>query len=562
MRPHINSAATRSFLLGLLRILCIQHAIRISFLTRQHDRYVINRGGCFIELPGRELVAISPRFVFPSVDRLPSVELTNLINQGHNGQAAHFICEPEKGEAFTPVDISELLDQLIEVMPCIEELPAMERYIGVRLCECRLVQPQELSRAVFLRRQGRTLGQILLSRGECTWQEMLGICLDAHKPSDLDPQEPRPLSCRVDWERIGEILITLGKITRTQLEWALKVKREGSQELGRILVSMGVCSKTDIQDCLRLQRAVREGQGAETSLLGDLLVAQGLLAEDALQQVLRDQQVGRQSLERILLSMGACTRQDIDRFVHANNWHSFEGSIDDFALGHWLLKVGATTGRQLEEALRIQERGRQLLGDMLVSQRLCTREQVDRALKIQSELRKSATAGAGKLGTLLIRAGKIDFATLDKVLSMQAIGRQPVGDILVGMGVCSPDDLRFALALQAKWREMNVPPRHLLGDMLLAKKLITPQGLADILPLHLEDRRPLGRVVIEAGLVSPEQIVELLLERERRQQEGFLRFLRLHVPELHSRWHSHEQALEQSGKAVLNKLAAWLTKRS
>src|SRR4029450_3956825 len=184
-RPNINPADTRSFPLGLLRILCAKPEGRISFLARQHDRYLINRNGCFIELPEKELVAISPRFVFPSVDRLPSVDLSSLINQGHGRNWAHFICEPETGARSTAVDISDLLDGLHEVMPWIEQLPTMERSMGGPLCECRLVQPQELSRAVFLRRQGRTLGQILLSRGDCTWQEMLGVCLNTHERADL-----------------------------------------------------------------------------------------------------------------------------------------------------------------------------------------------------------------------------------------------------------------------------------------------------------------------------------------------------------------------------------------
>ncbi len=564
-RPNFKFADTRSFPLSLLRILCLRHEVRISFTTRDNDRYLINRNGCFIELPDKELVAVSPRTVFGSVDRIPSVDLSDLVDQGHSERPAYFICEAVNGDrpgGGVAVEVADLLEDLHVVMPWIEELPPMERYVGMHACQCGLVQPQKLSRAVFLRRQGRTLGQILLSRSDCTWQEMLGVCLDTRRPSDLDPPEPRALASRIDWERIGEILITLGKITRTQLECALKAKREGSQELGRILIGMGACSKTDILDCLRLQQAAREVYGAETSLLGDILIAQGVISEASLQQALRDQQVGRQSLERILISMGACTQYDIDDFVRANNWHSFEIGIDDFALGHWLLKVATITSRQLEEALRIQERGRQMLGDLLVSVNLCSREQVDKALATQSDLRKGAIAGVPKIGMLLIRQGKLTFAMLDKTLSMQAFGRQPVGDILVAMAACSADDVNFALGLQARWRELHVAPQDLIGDLLLANKLISHQAFTDILPLHTEDRRSLGRVAIEAGLVSPEQVIEMLLERERRHQEEFLRFLRLMVPGLKPRKQGgHELSIEEPGKAVLNKLASWLTKR-
>jgi hypothetical protein len=563
-----DPAATQTLPLSLLRIWCRKREAWLSFTTHRKDRYLIGKQGYYIELPDATLAPVSPRVAFPVVERFPAVRLSDIEIQSQFGSSTYFVYVPDSGPRSgkpRAVELEDLALDLNQAMPWLDELDEVERYVAIRIYDSGLVSPHELGRAVSQRHGERTLGQTLLETGACSWEHMLAVCLDTRSPTKLDPPALRALGYRKEWELTGEILLALGKITRTHLESALKIKRDGSQALGEILTSMGACSQEDIEECLRLQKAVREHHGSGVGLVGQLLVSQGVISPGSLEEALRCQRVGRQSLEKILLSMGACTQRDIDGFVQANNWHSFQGEIDDIALGHWLVKLGTISRQQLDEALRIQTRGRQVLGEMLVSMRFCTNDDIEGVLQLQKDLRRNYASGLEKLGSLLIKQGKIDAATLDRALSIQSIGRQPIGAILVAMEACSADDVQLGLELQRVWRENSEPPGDRLGEVLIKCGALTYEALEKSLPLHLDTKQPLGRILVEQDLVAPEAVIDALVERDRRRQEHFRQYLKASLPEPPAPPVETTQAKRPTaeiGMAVLNRLTSWITKRS
>ncbi|MEM1367321.1 MAG: hypothetical protein AAGG02_04735 [Cyanobacteria bacterium P01_H01_bin.15] len=62
-------------------------------------------------------------------------------------------------------------------------------------------------------------------------------------------------------------------------------------------------------------------------------------------------------------------------------------------------------------------------------------------------------------------------------------------------------------------------PASRLGKILLRKKLLTPDQLAHFLNFQQSGtRQPLGEMLVNAGLISPEQLNEALQEQHWRRQ--------------------------------------------
>ncbi len=559
---------TQAVPLSLLRIWCRTRDAWLSFHNHSQDRFLIGKQGYFLELPDGSLTPFSPRVAFPDVERFPSVLIEDIEIQRQFGPSAYFIYVPDSGPRTGKpgtVNPDDLVCDLSATMPWLGDLDPLERYVAARLYDSGVVPPAELSRVVPLRRPGRTFGRTLIDTGLCGWEQMLAACLDSRSATRLDPPALRALGYRKEWELTGEILLSMRKITRTQLESALKIKRDGSQALGQILTSMGACSEEDIEEGLRLQKAVREDHGSGVGLVGQLLVSQGVISPIALDEALRNQKVGRQSMESILIAMGACRQRDVDDFTQSHKWHTFQGAIDDVALGEWLLKIGTISRQQFNEAMRMQTRGRQVLGEMLVSMKFCTTSDIERMIKLQKDLRESYASGVERLGGLLVKQGKLDLTTLDRALSVQSIGRQPIGAILVAMNPCDADDVTAALDIQADWRRRTYQPNDRLGDVLVASGVITPEELAKVLPLHMESKGPLGRILVEQELVAPEQVIDALLERDLQRQLEFQQFLEDSMPAPQDLQPVEPVETRRStaeiGKEVLSRLTSWVTKR-
>lgn len=499
----------------------------LSFKTVTKDRFLINPSGYYIELADGALTQISPRVTFPVWDRFPSVPLETLSVRKQYGDDAKFIAVPmivPREAEPNKVEIESLKEDPLLRMQFPEELSQMERYVLLRALETGLVSKTGFSKMVEMRARFKTIGSALIYGGICQWESLLGYCLDTRPPSRLDPPSLRTLIERREWELTGEILVALGKINRTQLEYALKIKREGSQALGQILTIMGACQQDDVDRCLKIQEEVKDLTGSEVALIGKLLVRQGIISENDLDDALRNQRIARQPLARILVSMGACTQRDIDGFARVSGV-SFQSEIDDVSLGNYLLKTDTISKIHLEEALRIQQRGRQVLGELLVSMGLCSALDIDNVIEFQREVRETHRSGVEKLGSILIHAGKVPPTKVEEAVKLQSIGRQPFGAIVVASGACTAEDVMLALDIQHKWRGRERPPGDRLGEVLVKQGIISETELEEPLLEHMREEKPLGRILIDRNICSPEQIIDALIERDHKRQYEFLEFV-------------------------------------
>jgi MshEN domain len=111
-------------------------------------------------------------------------------------------------------------------------------------------------------------------------------------------------------------------------------------------------------------------------------------------------------------------------------------------LGELLIEDKLVTRDQLEEALRVQGSVRAYLplGQILLMQGVLTRAQLTASLKRH---RKRA-----RLGELLVRAGHITPTQLEAALTRQQQKRQPLGATLVSLGYVTEETMREALCTQ------------------------------------------------------------------------------------------------------------------
>jgi hypothetical protein len=458
--------------------------------------------------------------------------LSQLVPRKQFGDDAYFISVPLRSQSRQEplkVTIDDIYQDPLENLQLDRPLVGLERYLLLRLIENGTVPLVELDRILQLRNQsGRSVGEIVINNGICHWEALLGQCLDIRPPSRLDPPNLRTIIERREWELTGEILFALDRINRTELEHSLKIKRDGQQALGQILTAMGACRSEDIAHCLNVQEQMKYADTEGIVLIGKLLVSQNIIRDEDLEEILWKQRVARQPLGRILVSMGACSQREIDQYESVNG--GFQQSIDEAAMGNYLVKTDTITHTQLEEALRIQQRGRQVLGEMLVTLGMCAETDIQKVVSLQKEVRDACRSGVQRLGDLLINQGKVPAHIVDEALRTQSIGRQPFGSILVALKACSGDDVNLALDIQHKWRARPKDPGDRLGEVLVRHKILTEAQLEAPLLRHMREEKPLGRILVEEGVCTPESIVGALIDRDQARQEQFSAYVRSHLP--------------------------------
>lgn len=536
---------SESFNLPLLRVWCRKKDAWLSFRTRSADRYFVNPYGYFVELPDEQLAQVTARVAFPLVNCYPSVHLSDLDVQSGFGSASYFVYALRDADVIgrpAEIKLSELRLELEQILPMAASLSPPERYVAIRVLEAGLLSEDVLGSIIRRLPPGRTLGQELVAGDLCRWEVMVGACLDTRSPAHFDPPSPNRTNFLREWELAGEILIAMGRISRSKLEYALRVKREGQRTIGEILTALGACSEDDIEKCLIIQNAVRETRGAEIGLIGDLLVRRGILTQEQLTQALGRQRISGQPLASILLTLGYCAGEDIEQYKSENGWHAFQGDLEDNNLASWLLTRGKVTEAQLQEAVAIKGKGRQVVGEIVIAMGLCGEREVEDTLRMQQETRMMSRSGIEKIGSILMAKGKIDARQLEHAMLVQSDGRRALGEILMVIGGCSEKSVRLAIEIQQKWREMMEKDEDRLGEVLERRGFISQDVLHQAIRVQVEENKPLGRVLVERSWVTPEEIIATLLMRDYKRQCDLHTFIKKHI--------SQSPVLEDEGEST------------
>jgi hypothetical protein len=174
-------------------------------------------------------------------------------------------------------------------------------------------------------------------------------------------------------------------------------------------------------------------------------------------------------------------------------------------LGRILLDGGFVEPKALNAALDEQIKTERLLGDVLVDMGIISCAELDAVLWVQrdfSNVQDAIRAAAGirrMLGELLISARLITSQQLDEALEEQKKTGEKLGEVLVRRGYITQRDLDITLAFQNQMGGAGAPTCLSLGQLLVSAGYITNEQLEDALERQRSDGKKLGEVLIEAG---------------------------------------------------------------
>jgi hypothetical protein len=505
--------------LPYVRIWCHKNKSWVGFQNTLGDIYRLDGRGVYLTLANQELSLVNARLIFPIIDRYPAITAESLAVPA--GTRITLTAYPLEGNGPSKrITFEQIKEEVESYLSLITHLPPIQYYVGVRLYESGMVGLPHINRVANALQPGTTLGTEILRERMINWEDMLAICMDVPRAgSQLHVPPP------AEYELVGEILVSLGRVTRTQLQKALNLKRGGDKPLGELLLQMGACSKMDIENCLRAQQKIMATLQDRVGLLGELLVQHGVVTYDDLEQALRMQRIGRQPLHAVLVSMGVCSEEQIEQFKFRHPQYVTVDGLDERALASYLSYHQMVSEKQLEEARRIQSRGRLMLGELLVQMQKCRQEDIDRVIGTQQVMRKEVEKAPKKFGEILVHHNVVPPSKVEEAAKKQEQSRQKMGLTLLNLGTCSQDDFTDALELQFSWRQTKNESHDRLGTELLQRGDVSESNLQRALDIQAKAQKPLGQILVEAGACTPESVIDTLISRELRRRENFEKFI-------------------------------------
>jgi adenylate cyclase len=109
----------------------------------------------------------------------------------------------------------------------------------------------------------------------------------------------------------GDILISLGLVTRPQLEEALALQALTNQRVGEALVSLGYVTRDQLKEALLEQLGLADAPAANKPKLGELLVGLKHITVPQLEDALGRQRRDGRKLGEILVELGYCSYKQI-----------------------------------------------------------------------------------------------------------------------------------------------------------------------------------------------------------------------------------------------------------
>jgi hypothetical protein len=228
--------------------------------------------------------------------------------------------------------------------------------------------------------------------------------------------------------------------------------------------------------------------------------------------------------------------------------------------------------KQLEEARRIQSRGRLMLGELLVQMQKCTQADIDNVIGTQQTMRKEVEKAPKKFGEILVHHNVVPPTKVEEAANMQQQSRQKMGLTLLNLGTCSQDDFTDALELQFSWRQTKNESHDRLGSELLQRGDVSESNLQRALDIQAKAQKPLGQILVEAGACTPESVIDTLIQREIRRRDNFDLYIRENAatppaaavgaqgqtPQQSAS--AQNNAAEEKGGSLVTKISSWFKK--
>lgn len=192
-------------------------------------------------------------------------------------------------------------------------------------------------------------------------------------------------------------------------------------------------------------------------LMGQVLLDGGFISREDLELALAERNRTGERLGDVVMRLGLADPAEIAVVVAVQSeLASLDSAVRAAAgvrrrLGELLLSARRITSEQLNAALQEQRETGELLGAIMVRRCLLTKRQMNAVLAFQQAQGGALPASERlRLGEILVAAGQISREQLEAVLAQQKVRKRNIGDLLVVTGAAKPHHVARGLRLQAK----------------------------------------------------------------------------------------------------------------
>ncbi len=323
------------------------------------------------------------------------------------------------------------------------------------------------------------LGQVLLSVPRRVWANIInfaatwralylyvkylrtGKMISWDKTAHVFPSEEELKTYR---RRLGDMLLERRFVTVKQLDSALERQKKLNKPLGAILVDMGVVKEDDLIQVLgtQMQLSTREIDPYETPLNLLYFLPRNLAVEYSVYPVdigegntlvvAANNPLGSEQLKalrdelEVPIEVCLSTRGDVSFAIRRGYERldsPFEVERRDSHLGQILLEKNIISSEQLSSALKEQRRSYRRLGDVLLEEGAVSSTALTEALE------RFVHATNGHLGDFLVQEKCISERQLKRALELQKSRFRRLGEVMVEMGMISPEKLNAVLEEQS-----------------------------------------------------------------------------------------------------------------
>jgi len=179
-----------------------------------------------------------------------------------------------------------------------------KRLIGQVLVDGGFISPEDRARALEERnRTNELLGEVLIRMKAATPEEIAAVVSIQGDLASLGDAIRSAAGAR---QYLGELLRRARKVTSEQLEYALSEQRRTGEKLGEILVRRGVLTRGQLDTVLMFQKSqAGEAPSSVRFRLGEILVATGRITREQLEDVLSRQKLTKKNIGDLLVESGA-----------------------------------------------------------------------------------------------------------------------------------------------------------------------------------------------------------------------------------------------------------------
>src|SRR5215218_9932779 len=296
--------------------------------------------------------------------------------------------------------------------------------------------------------------------------------------------------------RIGEILISEGKISREQLEMALTMQRDDNRKLGEILLSLGFVTAEDLAQSLA--RHLKMEYVVISELSPDEVDAEVLRLLD--EGTLRKYMVLPLRFEngRLVVAMSDPNNLYVLEDLRMITKHPIRPVVatEEDLNGAFIHLFGAEDEAYTEDGGGTDHAAPVVEGE---DEEEVPGETEEVASGVQGNgtppggvtaapRRSKAGVVGGRIGDILVSGGKISAEQLEEALLLQREDRREIGQILLSLGYINKTDLAQSLALRLRLEYIELTEKNVdrAAATLVDQKVLRKHGA---MPLRVEDGR-------------------------------------------------------------------------